>query len=143
MRVKLTGTTTSPLGPNAIIVFGLTDPGPYRWVRLRRTSVQIGQAGEIDGISGGKKRGAATTLRTGTWYRLTVRVEPTGWVRVLKGTSPGKPLIQHRFLAPGEVPSVVPGGVGLTTTKAKAVFDDDVVWEDSALTPPPSAPASP
>ena len=137
-RVKLTTAATGSLGPNALVVFGFADPDHYRWVRLTRGKVQIGQTGEIDGIPGGKKRGAVTTLRTGSWYRFTVMIEPDGWVRVFKGAGT-KPLVAYRFATAAGTPSVVPGGVGLATSKAKAVFDDVVVWEESAFTPPAAA----
>jgi len=137
-RVKLTTAATGSLGPNALVVFGFADLDHYRWVRFTRGKVQIGQTGEIDGIPGGKKRGAVTTLRTGSWYRFGVKIERDGWVRVFKGAGT-KPLVAHRFTTAAGTPSVVPGGVGLATSKAKSVFDDVVVWEESVFTPPVAA----
>jgi len=130
-RVRLTGRATSLLGPNALIVFGYRDPGHYRWVRIRPGKVQIGQRGEIDGIAGGTKRSASTALHRGRWYNFTVRIERHGRVRVFKGAA-SRPLAVHRFAVAG-APSLLPGGVGLATSKARAYFDDVVVWEDSAL----------
>ena len=131
-RVKLAGTARSRFGPNALIVFGFAGPDHYRWVRLSEGKVQIGQSGDIDGITGGAKRGAAISVRTGRWYLFTVRIEPDGWVRVYRGVGT-KPIVAYRFATAAGTPSVVPGGVGLATSKAKAVFDDVVVWEESAF----------
>lgn len=59
------------------------------------------------------------------------RVFPNGWVRVFKGAAT-TPVVSYRFVSAG-VPSVVPGGVGLAASRARSVFDDVRIWEDSAL----------
>jgi hypothetical protein len=129
-KVKLT-TTASAAGPNAMIVFGYQGPACYRWVKITKADLQSGQTGAIGGTTAGRKKRVAKSTAVGKFVLWTVKVHADGRVELFPGRATA-PAAAHRFLD-GVLPSVVPGGVGLGASKAKAVFDNVKVWEDSAL----------
>jgi hypothetical protein len=136
-RVRLTAVAAAAAaggGPNAMIVFGYSDPAHYRWVRITPARIQIGQTGSIDGIAAGIKKSVVKGQAVGTWHTFTVKTYPDGWVRVYRDTAT-TPAAAWLFSGAAG-PSVVPGGVGLASTKAKAVFDNVTVWDDAALALP-------
>jgi hypothetical protein len=129
-RIKLT-TTAASSGPNAMIVFGYRDPAHYRWVKVTPTRVIVGQTGDIDGIPAGRKCWAARRNAVGRWYDFTLKIFSDGWVQAYRGVE-SAPVIGSRFVGTAG-PSVAPGGVGVASVKARAVFDDVSVWDDSAV----------
>jgi hypothetical protein len=118
--------------PNGVIVFGYRGASNHRWIKVRPGAIQIGQTGTIDGIAPGVKRQAAVAQAVGAPVTFTVKVRPSGLVQVYRGNATTA-VVSHRFLAAGGVPSVARGGVGLGSQRARTVFDNVKVWEDSAL----------
>lgn len=129
-RIKLTS-TASRGGPNGMLLFAYQNAAQYRWVKLTRTQILIGQTGTFGGVAGGTKKKAFKSQPLSRFAPLKVKIFPDGWVKVHKGTAPA-PIVSYRFVAGGE-PSIVPGGVALAASKAKTIFDDVIVWDDSAL----------
>lgn len=129
--VQLTS-RASTAGPNGIVVFGYKDPMHYRWVKITATEVRIGQQGAMGGVRGGLKKLVPKRHAIGKFIPLTVKVFSSGWVQVFEGSSTTA-VASYRFLSGGQ-PSVVQGGVSLAATKARTIFDNVKVWEDSALT---------
>ncbi|HEY5999473.1 MAG TPA: Ig-like domain-containing protein [bacterium] len=131
-RVKITS-AGSGAWPNASLVFGYTDPKHYRWVRITGTEVQIGQTGNVGGVAGGVKRRVARSHAIGRSILLTVKIYPSGWVRVYEGAGL-RAVAAYRFLL-GVLPSVARGGAGLAASRTRTIFDDVRVWDESALVP--------
>jgi hypothetical protein len=100
--------------PNAAIIFGYTSPVSFRYVRMRPGKIIIGQVGRV----GGERPvliEKAYPFRTGTFYRITVVVDPDGPVTVYNGA---RSILEHRF-------NRIPGGrVGLWVKQGNSLFDD-------------------
>jgi hypothetical protein len=120
-------TTTFANYANAAIVFARQDATHYRYVRLRRDRVIIGQVGDFGGDVAGIKRSRPATLPTGRWTSLAVKIHPGGLVELWKGTTR---LAAFSFL------QAVPGGTGIATLKARSLFDFFTVRDDGDLLTP-------
>jgi hypothetical protein len=114
-----------------MIVFGYQDPAHYRWVKVTKGQISVGQTGAFGSIAGGTKKKVAKAQLLNKSALYTVKVHPDGSVLVYKGRTI-KPVLLYQFLD-GGAPSVVPGGVGLAASKAKTVFDDVSVFDDPGL----------
>jgi hypothetical protein len=125
-KVKLTSKAGRG-GPNGMIVFGYRDAANYRWVKVTPVAILIGQTGTVGGIPAGVKKKTLKAQRVGRFSLFTVKLHPDGLVEVYKGT-PTRPALSYQFVA-----GVAPGGVGVGASKAKTIFDNVTVWEDSAL----------
>jgi hypothetical protein len=121
-RVKLTNVFRGKA--NGAVVFAYANPATYRYVRVEAGLVAIGQQGVVGGTAGGVKKRFAAAFAVGRAKQLTVEVRPDGRVRVFAGA---RLVGSHRF------PAAVAGGVGLAASRAKTVFDDVAVFDETAL----------
>jgi hypothetical protein len=129
-KIKLTS-SYGRSGPNGMILFAYQDATRYRYVKVTGTQLIIGQTGAFAGVAGGAKKKVLKSQVLNRFALYTVKILPDGWVHVYKGTAT-KPTLSYRFTA-GGVPSIVEGGVGLAASKAKTVFDNVTVWDDSGM----------
>jgi hypothetical protein len=125
--VKLTSQYKS--APNAAIMFGYEEGLGYRYVRLLRGGIVIGQAGTGQIETKGIKARAAISLDEGRWYHVRVDIGQEGLVSVYLDHAP-EAAATYQFI------SAQPGKVGFQSKKAKAVFDDILIWDSRILEPP-------
>ena len=89
-RVKMTATAARS-GPNGMLVFGYQSPSQYRWVKITKTQVQIGQTGTLGGVGAGVKKKIAVKPQPANRFLLfTVKVYADGSVKVFKGAATGR-----------------------------------------------------
>jgi parallel beta-helix repeat protein len=122
--VKMTSTFRT--AANGSIVFGYRDPTHYRYVRVYSGKIVIGQVGAIGADAAGIKKTIKTTTAVGRASQLLLKICPDGTVQVFKGTA---------LKGSAKFAVAVPGGVGLAADRAKTIFDNVQVDDDSALSP--------
>jgi len=97
--MKLTAAASSA-GPNGMLLFAYQDPTHYRWVKISRSDVRIGQTGDFGGVARGTKEMVLRSHPIGRFILLTVKIYPDGWVRVFEGSGTGTRAVgAYRFLS--------------------------------------------
>jgi len=112
----------APKGPNAAVLFQYQDERTYRYVRIAKGRIVLGQVGDFPGAAAGVlKSRKVRKLRTNRWYRLRVDVDEAGTVAVYFNGN-ARPALTASF------PSTEPGALGLWARKSASRFDDMSVW---------------
>jgi hypothetical protein len=123
--VKLTGKCRG--APNAGLVFGFQDRDNYRLVKLKEGKILLSQRGEFAGEGRGVKALEEREFLPGRWYRLTVDIHgDTGVVDVFIDDEPD-PILSYPFR------QTPPGKTGYMANRARSLFDDFFLWDETVL----------
>lgn len=109
--------------PNAMIIFSYQSPNQYRFVKLVKGGIRIGQV-EPFGGSNGKLVSSIVSARTGRFYTLTLDLYDDGDARVYLD---GIPAGFYSF------PTARAGMVGVGSTRNGAAFDDFAIFDPGIL----------
>ncbi len=112
--------------PNAGILFSFRGTGAYRYAKVYRGTLYIGQVGAMGGDTQGTKASRAVGLAAGKWHHLRVDFDAAGRVKVFVNFSQ-KPALVYAFKAP------VGGKVGLQASRTSSLFDRFAAWGGSVL----------
>lgn len=113
-------------GPNAEIVFHYQDGSHYRYLRITGREILIGQVGTIGTEPGGIKARAPRRFAFGSWYGLRLDIASDGRCNAYLGGQT-EPVLAAQFAEPSS------GKLGYQTRRAKSLFDNAAVWNESVL----------
>lgn len=120
------GTSTNTTSADSTIIFGYINEMHYRYVRITRRRIIIGQAGDYGEDLKGRKAVQRRRFRLKKWYQVRVDVNPDGLVEVYINNE-DVPSLSYAFSG------LQSGKVGYKAKKAKTYFDDLAVWNENVL----------